>query len=107
MAQMPNQEGQYQWPDSWPMAEGAHKQALQKGPVTCCFTLAHICISFDVSFFSLVFFCSTVQIECTLHSHTNQLWQTLAVFIYMVHNVYNLQLTYITEEKLDQSLARR
>jgi hypothetical protein len=48
-------------------------------------------------FLSLLFCPNVVQIESTSHSpHTNQqLWQTLAVFICTVHDVYNLQLTYI------------
>ena len=48
-------------------------------------------------FLSLIFCSNVVQIESTSHSsHTNQqLWQTLAVFICTVHDVYNLQLTYI------------
>jgi hypothetical protein len=66
-----------------------HTQARQ----TCS-----LCTSFDV-LLSLSYILSqcVVQIESTSHSsHTNQqLWQTLAVFICTVHDVYNLQLTYI------------
>ena len=68
--------------------DGHHKQARQR-LVNC---VHHVLLS--------LFLCScVVQIESTSHSsHTNQLWQRpLAVFICTVHDVYNLQLTYITD----------